>query len=220
MFNLSKKPLFFLTLILLLTLGLVGCLKKPAVNTNQDQNINVNPIDTPNPYWIIDDENWKTFTNEEYSYQIDVPPGWEVRFSLNSEGEIIDYRQVCIGGCEGMKIYSLSVNILDNPNRYSSKEFVSSLRREYEEYCKKKACGSWRYNKEYETIIGEGYNAYELYNVFAYDQSEEQIFLAKGNTVIKFSFPIAKENPNLDNPIENNQLVHQALKTFQFIDKE
>src|SRR3989344_6899618 len=207
----SKLKLTILTLLnLALGTAVSACVKKSINNTNksvnQNASLNINePIEKPNPYWEIDYENWETFTNEQYGYQIDVPPGWDVRFSLDSERKIMNYKQICIGGCEGRKIYSLVINILDNPNKHSSKEFIR--------------WGEGYYEKEYETIIGDNYKAYEFYNVWAGDQGDERIFLAKGSIVVEFSFPIAKENPNLDNPIENNQLIYQALKTFKFIEK-
>src|SRR3989338_5305088 len=48
--------------------------RRSVSNINQ----NVNVYDKPNPYWTVDSENWQTFTNKEYGYQIDVPPVWEV----------------------------------------------------------------------------------------------------------------------------------------------
>lgn len=208
------QKLAIIVLLASLSLAVSACLKKPNPVVNQNQSINTEPVDTPNPYWTIDYKNWKTFINEEYGYQIDVPPGWEV------EPPQREYSYIYINKKGEKAQFPLVITIQENSNKYSSKEFISNLRQEYEEYCQKKPCGSWRYDKEYDIIIGDGYKACELYNVFAYDQSDERIYLAKDDIVIQFSFPVAKENPNLDNPIENNALVHQALKTFKFIEKE
>jgi len=208
----SKLKLTILTL-LILALGTVvsACVKKSLINTNksvnQNASLNINePIEKPNPYWEIDYENWETFTNEQYGYQIDVPPGWDVRFSLDSERKITDYNYIYINKKGEKAQFPFIITVAKNPNRYSSKEFAK--------------WGEGYYEKEYETIIGDNYKAYEFYNVWAGDQGDERIFLAKGSIVVEFSFPIAKENPNLDNPIENNQLIYQALKTFKFIEKK
>src|SRR3989338_3729326 len=167
--------------------------RRSVSNINQ----NVNVYDKPNPYWTVDSESWQTFVNKEYGYQIDVPPGWDTRVGPDS-------KQVCIGNCEGMKTYSLRISIEDNPQKYSSKDFVH-WDKQY-------------YDKEYPVVVGDGYEAYEFYNVWGGDESNEIIFLAKDDIVIRFSFSIARENTNLDNPIENNALVHEALKTFKFIE--
>jgi len=204
----SRKLLIFI-LLACLSLVVSACLKTPQVNINQtvnvNQNTNAEPYDSLNTFWEIDEENWKTFVNEKYGYQIDIPPCWDVRFSLDSEGNIMDYKQICVGSCEGRKIYSLIINISENPDKYSSKEFIH--------------WGEGYYDKEFEVIVGDSYKAYEFYGVWAGDQGEEVIFLTKDDIAIQFSFPIARENPNLDNPIENNQLVHQALETFRFIEQ-
>ncbi len=202
----SQKTLILALVIFALVIagGALAYLKlKPQPeqnqNTNQpvDQNTNAEPVDVPNPYWTIDYENWQTFKNEEYNYQIDIPPGWEVKPPQQEN------RYVYINKKGEKAQFPLVITIQDNPNKYSSKEFVH--------------WGKGYYDKEYEVIIGDSYKAYEFYNVWAGDQHEEIIYLAKDDIVIQFSFPIARENPNLDNPIENNQLVHQALKTFKFI---
>jgi len=199
--KMAKKLIVF-TLLAGLSLVAVACLKKPTVNTNQpgNQNINTGPSDTLNTRWEIDEEHWKIFTNEKYRYQIDIPPGWEVKVPQR------EYTYVYINKKGQDAQFPFLITIEDNPDELSSKDFAH--------------WGKGYYDKEFEAIIGDSYTAYELYNVWAGDEGDERIYLAKGDIVILFSFPIAKENPNLDNPIENNQLVHQALKTFRFIEKE
>jgi len=201
MLKFSKKQLVLTLFTLILVWGLFGCAKKPEtqVNLNENKNTNTDPVDAPNTYWEIDNENWKTFINEKYGYQIDIPPGWEVNISQR------EYSYVYINKKGQEAQFPFLITIEDNSDRHSSKEFVH--------------WGKGYYDKEFEVIIGDSYRAYEFYNVWAGDQGEEVIFLTKDNIAIQFSFPIAKENLNLDNPIENNKLVHQALKTFRFIEE-
>lgn len=168
-------------------------------------------------FFRIDSESgWKIYRNEEYGFEIQYPPHWQ-----SSEYGLYDYK----GERSSRPFISLSkddfsidVFIMENPDNLNSQDYVDWLIKEREnEFNEGKAPHPYDYDAIKQIKIN-GMQAIELDGVFAIDHSEEVIFLAHGDKVYVFHFPVAEENPNYSNPIEGNRISHQMLGTFKFTD--
>lgn len=168
---------------------------------------NPSPIITPTQYW-------QTYNNDEYGFQVQYPADWEV-----APGEQqVPVKTIVLFGhpLNGKKTYVMYLKIHDNPDKLDSRQWVEEmLTQAQKDYESKARPDTIKYESKMELTLA-GLPAYELYGVFDFDQTNEQIYLAKDTSIFEFSFPIAQENSNLSEPVENNKITHEMLSTFEF----
>jgi len=73
------------------------------------------------------------------------------------------------------------------------------------------------YESAEETSV-DGEKAYQLNGVYAFDRTDDVIYVAHSDYVYQITFPVAEDNPNLSDPVANNKIVNEMLETFTFTD--
>lgn len=161
---------------------------------------------------------WTTYQDNNFHFSVRYPPSWHMITSdLNAETPF-----VVIGNPpNGTKTYAVQIFIHKNPNALSSGEYVHALLESARaQDVANSASGpapqiAPRFDKAYVLTVG-GYQAYELYNVFAFDHNAERIYIAHGTEVLQFDFPVAQENTNLSLPVANNGIAREIMNTLTF----
>lgn len=172
---------------------------------NQEQTM---PEETNQSQTPVDETaSWKTYLNYDYGFQMKYPADW----SVNIPPEVKD-RINFIAPSPQEKIFDFEIRMEANPEKLSVKDFVQQMLKKNES----DKTDRISYKTSQELIIAN-LSAYELNEVFAYDQNQEWIYIANGDYVYRFAFPVAEENPNLQDPIVNNKISHLMLSTFSFV---
>ena len=156
---------------------------------------------------IDETANWQTYSNYDYNFQIKYPTDW----SISILPEVKD-RINFIAPAPQTKIFDFEIRVEANPEKLSSSNFVQKMLKQN----KLEEVGRISYKTSQESII-DGFPSYELIEVFAYDQNQEWIYLATNEYIFRFAFPVAEENPNLQDPIVNNKISRLMLSTFSFM---
>ena len=164
---------------------------------------------TPSAQASISTASWQTYNNEKYHFQIQYPAQW--RYYAEGNNALIVF-----GPIQTKNNYPLYIKIHENPDKLSSKQWVENmLAQAKKDYESKARPNMINYESQKELTLAS-LAAYELYEVFDFDTSNEQIYVAKDTNVFEFEFPVAKDNPNWDDPIKNNSIVHEMLDTLKF----
>lgn len=142
-------------------------------------------------------EDWKTYKNDKYGYEINYPSIWK----MNESNNALSHDLVLGNPLEGKQTYSFGLQVLTNKDNRTSKQLAESEVKEGEVI------------KEV-TIAGQ--SVYGRYNVFDIDQRSEILYLVNNGYLYTFRFPVPRENLNLANPIENNKTVYKIISTFKF----
>jgi len=160
------------------------------------------------PLQVDETASWETYSNYDFNFQIKYPPSW----SINTISEVKD-RINFIAPAPPVKIFDFEIRIQKNSEKLSSKDFVQNLLQKN----KSEKNNKISYKASQDLIIA-GFPAYELKEVFVNNQNQEWIYMATNDYVYFFAFPVAEENPNLQDPITNNKISHLMLSTFVFME--
>jgi hypothetical protein len=178
----------------------------------------------------VDTSGWLDYHNDQYNFDFDYPATWQ----LSTSGLSNKSPFVAVGNpLNGTSTYSLQIFIENNTSSLSSGEFVHQMlandRAEDAANAAAAANGSApRIAPQYtgEEILSVGqpaapggvapYEAYELEGVYEFDHNADQIYVADGNIILRFDFPVADENPNISLPVANNALAQGIVGTLVF----
>jgi hypothetical protein len=163
--------------------------------------------------------DWQDYHNATFDFDVHYPPGWDI--STAGLGNATPF--VAFGNpLDGTKSYAVEILIENNPNSLSSGEYVHELLAA--DRAQDAASGANEglatpvtphYKDTSVLQVGESsYEAYELSDVYEADHNAEQIYVADGNTILLFDFPVAQENPNISLPVANNAIAHEIVNTL------
>jgi hypothetical protein len=164
----------------------------------------------------VDTSNWKTYTSAAFGFSFKYPPNWQ---SSGDQLSVADPHIFFGNPLNGTTTYALKVFIYNNPQDLAPADFVPAMIASDTAADASNSAGgpapqlTPHFSSEYATTVA-GYPAYELYGVFEYDQSAEEIYVQQNKQMLVFDFPVADDNPNLANPALNNALVHVILGTL------
>ena len=191
----------------------IGQIKLPEIQTPSVEILAAEaPADQIAEPALSEVEGWQTYINTEYGFEIKYPRNWTLNTKIPKEANRIVFMAVNYSKNPQPQFFDFEINILSNPERLSSKDFVQKLLTKNLE----QDIGKIIYKTATDLTMG-GLSAYELGKVFAYDQNQDQIFISKQSFILKITFPSAEENTNLQDPINNNGTCQKMISTFKFI---
>jgi hypothetical protein len=192
-------------ILLIAILAVLGIMIYNYFSPVQEQKIIIPEQEEQTP--IDETANWQTYLNYDYNFQIKYPADWSVSI-LPEVKDRINF----IAPATQTKIFDFEIRVEANPEKLSSNNFVQKMLQQN----KLEEVGRISYKTSQESTIN-GFPSYELIEVFAYDQNQEWIYLATNEYIFRFAFPVAEENPNLQDPIANNKISRLMLSTFSFM---
>lgn len=193
--------------ILMAILAVLGFMAYNYFYLAQNQGQTISDQENQEQEPVDETANWRKHSNYDYGFEIKYPVDWLVNILPEVKNRIS-----FIAPAPQPKIFDFEIRIEVNSEKLSAKDFVQKMLEENE----LEEIGRISYKTSEELTIA-GFPAYKLDEVFAYDQNQEWIYLAANDYVYHFAFPVAEENPNLQDPINNNKISHLILSTFAFM---
>lgn len=164
---------------------------------------------TPSPT-LDPTANWKTYTNNTYGFSFKYPSDWDITEQTDSAGKKIGNLVVKAPVInKELNAYSLQLTITDT-KFLTATDYVQDL------ITPDSAGNKMAFDSSTQITI-DNQNAIRLTNVFAFDQSQDQVFVLSGGRIFRIFFPVGKDNPNIDNAVINYPLADQILSTFKFL---
>ncbi len=174
--------------------------------------------DTTSPS-VVPPAGWVNYQNSQYGFSLYYPPDWKMSEALLHN----DVPQVLFGNpIEGIATYTLRVSIEKNSSNFSSAGYVANMLAQDKAIDEANGTNTPSLSVRFKnsTAFAVDQNAgYELNNVFEFDHNAEQVYIAHGNEMLIFDFPVVDTNPNIASSTENNAIAHQILGTLSFIKK-
>lgn len=165
---------------------------------------------------------WDVYQNDTYGFRLEYPPEWAMDTSDLMGGTPF----VVFGNpLSGKSTYTLQVFVENNNSSLSSGEYVHALLNADLAHDGASGAGAGhapattpQYEKAEVLSVGASpaYEAYELYGVFEFDHIAERIYVAHGDEVLRFDFPVARETHTISLPVANNAVAHYIVNTLTF----
>jgi len=151
-------------------------------------------------------KTWKPVENKDLSFQLSCPENWSVTEFRS------DFRL-----CSESDSFCIHVQSIENPTALSSFEFFRKMEKE----ANSGDIGGLRYSDLVQEKIGE-LDAVTLKDVFTYDSSAEETYIAVGNKVfiLTFTSMYAEEVENqeeLDKHSKMNAIARSIIRAFKVV---
>ena len=203
----TRRTISWIVVVIILAAAAVGvCVKWPVSTWGN----------ILNPAPVIP-AGWVNYRNSEYGFSLWYPPDWKV-FTGQLQNDVT---AVLFGNpIEGTSTYTLRVSIARNDAGFSSAGYVADMLARVKATDEANGPNAPHVSAQFAAMtpfsVDEN-QGYELSNVFEFDHQGEQIYVAHGNEVLVFDFPVAGANPNISSPTENNAVAHEIVNTLTFI---
>lgn len=174
---------------------------------------------------LIDTSGWVDYSNSQYGFDFEYPPNWQ----LSTSGLANDAPFIAVGNpLNGTSTYRVEIFIENNTSSLSSGKFVHQMLADdrAQDAANAKSGPAPRVTPQYTgtEILSVGqpsvpggiapYEAYELKGVYEFDHNADQIYVAHGDIILRFDFPVADENPNISLPVANNAIAQEIVATL------
>lgn len=177
----------------------------------------------------VDTSDWIDYHNDQYNFDFDYPSDWQ----LSTSGLTNQAPFIAVGNpLNGTSTYIVEIFIENNSSSLSSGDFVHQMLADDRAQDAANSAAAHgptpqttpQYKSEAILSVGQSaapggippYEAYELEGVYEFDHNADQIYVADGNIVLRFDFPVAEENPNISLPVANNAIVEGIVGTLKF----
>lgn len=206
----TRRIIFWFVIAVIVIVAVYGALVKWPVSTWQGiwNGLSGKPV-VP--------AGWVNYQNSEYGFSLWYPPDWRI-FTGQLQNDV---PAVLFGNpIEGTSTYTLRVSVARNDAGFSSAGYVADMLARVKATDEANGPNAPHVSAQFAAVtpfpVDEN-QGYELSNVFEFDHQGEQIYVAHGNEVLVFDFPVAGANPNISSPVENNAVAHEIVKTLTFI---
>lgn len=168
-----------------------------------------------------DISSWRVYGNEDYNFEIQYPSDWKLEIFPESYEKdklplffnVSIYKERTFQGLR----YGIGIVIEENQQNLSAEEWAKKIiENNKKSYQKGEAPYLLEYYSTGEIKISD-YPGYAISGLNDLEGRVNQIYLSKDNKIFQFIYPIAEENPNYFNPIENYKIAKKILATFKFL---
>lgn len=168
----------------------------------------------------IDMSGWNTFTSKVFGFSLAYPPTWK----KSADALTLTRPHIAFGNpLTGTTTYTLFVSVYSNPDHLSSEEYVRAMLASSTAADKASGAASGtaprltpRFVSQFPRTVN-GIPAYELSDIFEYFYQGDRIYIAHGSYVIAFDFPVARENPNIADPIANHATAEAIINSIHML---
>jgi len=172
---------------------LLGQKNKNNINNNTSLNLNSQSTNT---------SDWLNYKNEKYDYQLNYPSDWKIEvIDEKNPDNVIIYTEES----NHTKRYQLQILIEGNINHLSADQLIEQLISNNPRSIK---CASKKIDKYLSTCAN---------NIFVFDGYNEELDLVVDDFHYRIIYPVAEDNPNYYDPLENYKIAQEIISTLTFI---
>ncbi|MDP2685505.1 MAG: hypothetical protein Q8P20_10845 [bacterium] len=162
--------------------------------------------------------DWLTYNQNYYNFSIKYPSDWKLEetpkyneLKPTTFGGIVIYREEVSRG----RRYQLNITIENNPNGLSSNSWADSILEDNRTlYNTNQVPYQMRFDEAKEVIVGNA-PCYGVFNLFAIDEVDNDLYCASNDILIKLSYPVGEENENIFEPVKNYETVQKIISTLK-----